>query len=458
MDVGFGFAQVLVMALFLSPSAGAGIQPDLVSVIDPAEYFFSRRVEGGAKNMLEAATKAPTNPQGSLTQLLAIRWLGEHKARLGDSKEAVHTALQKLADGPEGSARDYAQLALARIDDKPFPVLHTIPKEGVRPGLEWFPNDVNLAGVIDVRPPAGQKSAKRDDELEKQFKRLQTQLMKMMPEEAKEEFYKFAESVGNIRVDRVASGYAPDPSDPRKGRAFVRFTGRADHKALAAFIKEKAGNDAKGDEKKGPKGEPITIISFQHPPAFALIGDTDVIMAGYTGDFVNSVGLVEQVLAVRAGSQPSVFKGPLAKALENVPAGVSGIGRGFVLQELQDEINRSPVGVSPQQVAADLFNRNTEGKGVELRVRGTFGNEADAKKFAEGIKDLIGKGIEALKNVPPFIKPEVVAAIKKTMEEIEIKTDGMDVISKTEVSMDTQQKLLDLLEAALKFQAALERR
>ena len=53
--------------------------------------------------MLEAASKTPTSPQANLTQLLAIRWLGEHKDRLGDSKQAVHTALQKLADGPESS-------------------------------------------------------------------------------------------------------------------------------------------------------------------------------------------------------------------------------------------------------------------------------------------------------------------------------------------------------------------
>src|SRR5438876_4809752 len=186
MAASFGLAQVLIMALFISPAAGGGIQPDLVSALDPADYFFSRRVEGGVKNMLEAASKAPTNSQGGLTQLLAIRWLGEHKDRLGDNKEAVRTALQKLAEGPNGFARDYAQLALARIDDKPFPILQTIPKEGVRPALEWFPNDVNLAGVIDLRPPAGQKpAAKRDEELEKQFQRLQAQFMKMFPEQRK---------------------------------------------------------------------------------------------------------------------------------------------------------------------------------------------------------------------------------------------------------------------------------
>src|SRR6516165_2958640 len=108
--------EVILLAFLLGPIAGGGTQTDLASLIDPADYFSSRRVEVSSAHLLELASAHPTGARDGFRQLLAIRWLGENKDRLGEHQEAVRRALGRLAEGPDGFARDQARLALARLD------------------------------------------------------------------------------------------------------------------------------------------------------------------------------------------------------------------------------------------------------------------------------------------------------------------------------------------------------
>src|SRR6516164_3829283 len=121
---------ILLPLLLLGPLAGT--PTDLVAFVDPADYFASRRVEVGAGKLLELASGSPTDAKGTFQQLLAIRWLGENRDRLGEHQEAVRRALGRLAEGPDGFARDQARLALARLDGRPPPALHAAPKDSLR--------------------------------------------------------------------------------------------------------------------------------------------------------------------------------------------------------------------------------------------------------------------------------------------------------------------------------------
>ena len=102
--------EIIFLALLLGPIAGGGTQTDLLSLIEPADYFASRRVEVGPAQMLGLASGSPTDARGDFQQLLAVRWLADNKDPLGDHLGAARQALARLAEGPDGFARDYANV------------------------------------------------------------------------------------------------------------------------------------------------------------------------------------------------------------------------------------------------------------------------------------------------------------------------------------------------------------
>ena len=439
-----GFQEVLFLLLLLP--FGDSIQNDLVSFLDPADYFNSRRIEAQPKSLIELASKNAPDTEASVGQLLAIRWLGANREKLGDQRSAAQKALVKITEGPAGFARDHARLALAQFEGKSVPYLNTLPKDSVRgQGLEWFPEDVGMAGAFDIRPLAGQKPA-TDEE-----KKMQQQLLgliergrKLLPPEATEVVYNFADVVGNVRLDRVAMGYSH--AGGGKGQIYVRFTGQANQKRLAEYIVSKV-NDGKMESKKGSKGEAILLVSHPHPPAFAFIGDHELLMCGFDGNNAGNEELVNSALEIRDGKKPNVLKGPLAKPLQGIPAQANGGGTGAVPEELQRELARSPVGVSPVSITA--FVTRVPGLGVEINLRGTMANEDEAKTSAERLKGFIKQGQEALTMLPPLVKQEWRDAWKKTLEGIEIKADAKELSVRAVISSTSQLAGLNLLEAYL---------
>jgi hypothetical protein len=441
--------NIILLAMLLGPVTGT--PAELTALVDPADYFASRRINVGVASLLELASASPTDAKGTFQQLLAIRWLGENRDRHGEHQEAVRRALDRLARGPDGFARDQAQLALARIDGRPTPVLHAAPKDSLREALAWFPQGVSLAVALDARPPAGQRpDAQPDPDLERRVRHMPPLLLKGMPGQFREELYGMGEAVGNFRLDRFALGFAPDAEGSDKGRMFVRGTGRMDHKRLAAFFRDKAGRDSVV-EKKGLRGEAITVLHQENnPPAVVLVGDSDVIITGYVGDSVNSAGLAEEVLAVREGGRPGLLAGPLGKTLRDLPPDVRGVLRGTLPREWAVPLARSSFGAAPQQVAVDLLFPGTSQAALDIRGRGTFDSEADAAKFAAALHGEVKQVAEALKEQPLPLQLGGVATIRKTVEAIEVKADGPAVTAKATVPAATLRALLGLAEMALR--------
>ena len=93
---------------------------DLVSLIDAEDYFRAREVQTSIDGLKELAGKEPKDARGQVSQLLAIRLLGELKIGNADEKQRIVAALAPIAAGTraqdrDGFAKRYAQRAVARL-------------------------------------------------------------------------------------------------------------------------------------------------------------------------------------------------------------------------------------------------------------------------------------------------------------------------------------------------------
>lgn len=426
--------------------AGTGNMPhDVVSVIDADDYFRSRQIAVKVADLVPLAEKEPKDGKAQIAQLLALRWLGEHPDQVKKDAKA-REALEQIAAGkkgqdPVGFAREYAQEALALVEGKPAPKPTPLPEDSVRgDALKWFPNDAAFFGAIDLRPAGEVKSTKG--------KPLFSRLLKIIPPREREEMYKFVDGVGNIRLDRVSFAYSPNPAERQKGRIYIRYTGLADRKGLAEFIKSNL-RDSNLEYRKGPKGEVITVIhSPKNPPAFAFIGDTDLIMAGYDGN-ADAIEVVDDALDVRAGKKPSLVTGPFADKLKKVPALASGLIMGDLPEDIRRDLTRSD---SPFKAAPRSFDvYMTRDKELDIHFHATMADQADAKAFAESVDQLKKTAVAGLKALPPQIKikPESLDLLTKTLEAIKAEPKDSSVTGGVQIPDKVFAVLEDLMEMSM---------
>jgi hypothetical protein len=129
--------------------AYAGDYPrDYLTLLNADEYFQARQIATKPANMQELATTEPVDARTQVRQLLAIRWLGEHKV------EQARGTLEKIAQGwvaqdPEGFASDYAKRALGQLDGQAVEPPKSF-KESLHEALAWFPEDVACFGALDL--------------------------------------------------------------------------------------------------------------------------------------------------------------------------------------------------------------------------------------------------------------------------------------------------------------------
>jgi len=443
-----GFASSW-MAVLLMALGGGSVSRDLVALVDAEDYFKAHSIEVKAEALLEMAAKEPEDAKGQVVQLLALRWLGEHPDQANKVKNA-RAAVGQIAAGKKaqdrlGFARDYAQRTLALLDGKPAAKPAAIPANSVaREALQWFPDSATLFGAYDLR--ASGEFALMDES------RVRSFLLKMMvrPQD-KEEFYKFVDGTGNMRLDRLSFAYTHDPQDNSKGRIYLRFTGLADRKALTDLIK-KGLQEAKVEFKKGPKGGLMTVISSEkHPPAYALIGDTEMLMCGYQVN-ENAREVLEEALDVQAGKKDSILKGRYADKLKQVPPGAVGVIMGDVPEYLRQEFVRggSPLKAIPKSIAAFM----TRTKTIKIDCHATMADADDAKAFAENVAELKKMAMDNLKQLPAQFKLtlEQIKVLTKALEGIKVQakddkvTGGVEFTQKmVAVAQDVAQKGMELL-------------
>lgn len=425
---------------------GGGNATDLVSLIPSDDYFKSHQVEVTPAKMVELAAKEPKEAKDQIAQLLAIRWLADHPDDVKKEKIARETlegiAKGKIAPDPQGFAKDYAERTLAVLDGKPLPS-RTVPENSVRTeALSWFPANVSFFGAFDTRGTTGFKPLV--------VKPMHEVMDKMIPAREREEMYKFVDEVGNLRIDRMSFALSPDPNQRSNGRIFMRFTGKGDSKRFLEFVKQHIPG-AVVKEEKGPKGETIRLLGAENqPPAFGVIGDTELIMAGYEGNQGKHMDLVQEALEVRAGKKDSIIKGPASGQLKTIPADASALVMGVMSDDIRREFGfGGQLPVMPRHIILDL----TRGKEISLNFRGTMDSADDAKKFKDSIDQLKQQAAEGLKALPGLIKikDESVKALGKTLDGIKMEAKDDSVSGGVKISGDALKALGEVVEGLLQL-------
>lgn len=418
-----------------------GGEADLASYIEVADYYKSRNLELTPAKVVELLAKDQDKGNMKMAQLLGIRWLGENPAE-AKKHAAAKPALEKVLkwtkkQDPQGFYKEYAQAALARLDGKQ-PAVRTIPKDSLTAeGLKWFPANAHIVMGLDTRS-AGKNPLPQQPALKK-F--IQTQ----MPAGMKQEIYGFADAVGNVRLDRLTMTMSMDPAGKRPEKIYVRITGLADRQRLASFLQIK-NKQATSKEEKAKDGTPVTLMEMsQRDPAIALVGDTDLIVAGRDRPDKDSLDIVKEVLDVRAAAKPSFLTGALAKTLKDVPAQASGLVAGESFNELERNIKRAfgEQVKMPKKYAIYL----TRDKGVEVHARAETEKAEEAKAWVDAVAEQKKKALAGLKQVPKEAKisKDLLALMEKTIEGAKAEAKGTKVEGKLVVPEKLAQAIPELM-------------
>jgi hypothetical protein len=237
-----------------------------------------------------------------------------------------------------------------------------------------------------------------------------------MPPEITKEFYKVAESLGNFQIQRVTGAFVDEGSD--KGRNFIRVTGRINHAWLRELLKT-TGLETK--ERKDPQGTAITL--FTRGQALALVGDHDLLIAGFTQPGKDQ-DVLEQALALREKSEANAATGGLKANLAKIPAQAVAYLTGEFPEDFRRDVGRG-LGAFPKEVSAHLTRT---ANGFDLIFQGGMDNEDQAKTFVETAAKLRTDGLEALKQAPEVPFPGVnLGEIRNVLNSLQLEAKGSAV-------------------------------
>ncbi len=411
-----------IIFLLLAGSGNTG--NDVVSLLPAEDYFESRMIDVTIEKMMELAGKDPVDPKTSIQQLLAIRVLAEDPAKV--KKDANFAAnlkvLQDIAAGKKaqdklGFSKEYASWAVAILTDKKLPAAPA-GKKLTESALDWFPEDVGLVAAVDM----GGAQVKFGQS--KEVRELVSVAVKQIPRRDRTEIYDVVDEMGNMRIDRAAFAYRPDPVGNEDERIYLRVSGKADHKLLSALL-QKGLTNLRIENAKGANNEPITILGGQRfDPAFAIVGDSDFLMGigKIRGD---QVPKVKQILEVRDGKSASVLKGKLAGEFKKVSDQANGLIAGTIPNEFSGDFGppRGPFGVLPSPFVLEAMR---QADGIDARFLGKFGQAEDAKTFHEDFLKLRGKAMINLK-LDSKDMPFPVEPILNTLKSIKMEPKESDV-------------------------------
>ncbi len=430
--------------LLLLALSGAGRAPDLVSLLPADKYFQVRKIEVTVDKMLELATRDPKDGKTQFAQLMALRTLAEQTDQIKKARREAEVAktLREIIEGKKakdahGFAADHARVALARLTGDPLKPGPAKPGTLAGDALSWFPTPATLVGGLEGRP--GTNAA------------LATPVpgfwTKFLKEEQWQKVFEIAETIGNVRLDRVSFALNMVGERDEEHCVFARISGKFHHQRLIKALKDVTEENGANDmmqvvEKKGPQGEPITIIHMKlQPPAFAFIGDTDMLLAGYVGQG-NQLQLLNKALDVRAKKQGSLLE---SNEIKERLSKVSKDAIGIVVGHLPEDLRRGMRGPGGLAAAPNFVRIEVMPRAGELLVgfHGELDNADDAKSFCEAVQRLKDEGITALKNLPPQlpIPKTTVAALIKTLESVRVEAQGAAAVGSISLSTEAIQSL-----------------
>lgn len=274
--------------------------------------------------------------------------------------------------------------------------------------LRWFPADAIFYCVGNMEAFPGVSQVHRLIWMETD------DLAKYWTIQKGDRFRMFVDLVG--RIDRVAIAYTVDRQDPDQSRYFNRFTGSIKHNRLVDFFRQEWPGAT--IEQSESKGVPITVIYDSQPggnlgTGVALIGTTDLILAGYGGRAKKHVEVVRESLDLREGRGVRL---PVAHAkdLEAIPASAWVFGIGETPEFLKKQM---PVYL---RLARSLSMSISGTNDIEVRFRGSFATETDAKLFMTYLSLLK----QLFMNAPGVINDRnLSAAVNKAFSNLRLDSD-----------------------------------
>jgi len=445
-----GPAEILLFLVL-----GMGNQaPDLVSLISPEDYFRSRGIEVSVAKMIDLAGKDPVDGKTQTAQLLALRFLGADPASLKKDKDLARAieVLGRISEGKSaqdrlGFAKEYATRSLARLQGRQ-PALPVLPENSTRDeAMRWFPADTSLVGSMDLRGL--------------QFPQPPGKALKVSPPwflqgllGAKNDlFFRIADAVGNVRIDRLAFAYADVPGNTNQSRFFYRLTGKVDHKRFVKYLQTEFG--LKVQNRAGPKGETISVLELEQQPAggmpqFAFVGDTDMVLAGYPmQNQGNHKEVLEQALDLAAGKGLAVTNGLLKGDLQKASAKAAILLVGELPGDVRKTFGPGALNLEtlPQRLTCEVAAGADR---LHFRFAGIFDNAADAKKFTTGVLKLKDDGVKAVKNLPEQFAPkEKKDALVKVLDAMTVEATGLNARGGVIVPLDTLRQWAELVVPAI---------
>jgi hypothetical protein len=416
--IAIGGLQVLI---FLLISAG-GQSTDLVSLLAPQDYFKTHNIAVSTDKLVELAAKEPVNGQAQIAQLLALRSLGvdanfKKTANYASQRKVIEDiAAGSKAQDKQGFAKEYARRALAQIDGVQPPVPAALP--GRTEGLAWFPVAVNLVGGLEHQSRKGAGSVARLADL----------MIKQMPPEGKNEFYKIVDSLGNVEIRRVT--FAFQDGDVGKNRIFVRLTGRCNPAWVHQAIQ---GAGAQTKTHKDQAGTNIIVINADQAgggPAFAIVGDRDFVVAGFDDARPgNHEALLREALTIRDKKQGAAPSVALKATLAKVPARAVGYLVGDLPEEFRKGAARK-LSAMPKGIVAylDPTYLDPAATGLDFVLKGTMEDEAQAKAFIQTASKLRMDALKSLENAsPPPIPGVNLDDFKNMFNSLQLEAKGAEI-------------------------------
>jgi hypothetical protein len=250
-------------------------------------------------------------------------------------------------------------------------------------------------------------------------------------------FWKLLSIVG--RIDRIMLGYAPDRQRPPRSRIFIRVTGSINHRKLAeAFRQDWPAVIIQ--EEKGPQGEPITLVSSSLPiaPAFALVGNTDLILAGFEKtEEKHHLDVVRQMLDLRAGHR-AALPWAFARELQEIPDETWVLMMGQPPDAFK---NLPPFRVLPRHLAFTLSGSPK----VAGRFQADLPTAADARAFAANLTQLKEMGTAFVKNPPIRLNPQATEVMLATLNSLQVEVHEERVQGVLHVSSEAFNAVAEIL-------------
>jgi hypothetical protein len=429
-----GAPEILLLLLLAGGPAGS----DIVSMVDPATYFESRQIDLTIDKMAGLAATVPEDGKAQMMQLLALRYLAEHHDKLKQAdKYASHRKLLeemaagKVAQDPQGFAKEYAALVLARLDAKTLPPPEVPRLQSV---LDWFPADATIMVAADLRrlrEPASTLPATAE-------------ILRRMPVRDRQKLFAMMEKVGNVRVDRFALAFTED-KEPAKGKIYVRITGKANAAWLRSTIQQMDPRFEEKEYKDRAGGKTIAVLRApEHPPVILFVEPTELLLVGYAREQGTHEDLVEEVLAARAGKEPNVTAGPHKDRLQKIPANALALAVGDLPAEMRKELGRDIQKIAtavPQRLDAYI---ETIAAGFDVHVTAGMTNAEEAQATVMQIAKLRKEGIDNLQKKQKQPDADLrmpVNALINLLQSLQVQSEGADVRLRVLISRELLQQL-----------------